>query len=118
MPEVLSRYPEVVIEVLRGSGARCGPGQEQTILKACPPERFCSMPTGETCVYGLDEIGKMTQVSPKDLADRVCAAPSRTSATCGAAAGETPGTWEPGALVMVGLLAAAWLRRLTRAGTG
>jgi hypothetical protein len=74
MPEVLTKYPDVVIRVLQGGGARCGPGQEQKILKSCPPDRFCSTATGETCVYGLDEIGKMTQIQKGELAARVCPA--------------------------------------------
>ena len=80
MPEVLTKHPDIVLEVLKGGGARCGPGQEQKILKACPPERFCATPTGETCVYGLEEIGQMTQISTADLAQRVCAGSQVTNA--------------------------------------
>jgi len=72
MPEVLTKYPDIVIAVLQGGGARCGPGQEPKILKDCPPTRFCATSSGETCVYGLEDIGKMTQISRKDLAERVC----------------------------------------------
>ncbi|HVS30495.1 MAG TPA: hypothetical protein VMS98_03475 [Thermoanaerobaculia bacterium] len=67
MPEQISKYPEVTIAVLKGAGGRCGEGVEQKILTACPPERFCSMPTGEICVYGLAEIPKMTQIKTADL---------------------------------------------------
>lgn len=67
MPEVITKYPETVVQVLRGPGAKCGPGQEQKILKACPPERFCSLPSGELCVYGIQEIRMMTQVTPEEV---------------------------------------------------
>jgi len=47
MPEVISKYPDVVLHVLEGAGDRCGVAAEQRILKKCSPERFCSLPTGE-----------------------------------------------------------------------
>ncbi len=67
MPEILTKYPDVVIQVLRESGAKCGVGAPQQILTSCPPERFCSMPTGEVCVYGLNEIPRMTQITAAEI---------------------------------------------------
>ncbi|HEX3035029.1 MAG TPA: hypothetical protein VHT73_07820 [Thermodesulfobacteriota bacterium] len=67
MPEIISKYPDTVLKVLSGAGARCGEGVEQNILKECPPERFCSLPTGEICVYGIDEIPEMTQVTLSEI---------------------------------------------------
>lgn len=67
MPEILTKYPDVVIQVMRESGDRCGVGAPQQILTSCPPERFCSMPTGEVCIYGLDEIHGMTQITPTEI---------------------------------------------------
>jgi hypothetical protein len=67
MPEVISKHPDVTIAVLRGAGARCGEGAPQTILTACPADRFCSTPTGEICVFGLDEVPRMTQISPAEI---------------------------------------------------
>ncbi|HZN48918.1 MAG TPA: hypothetical protein VFB71_14945, partial [Ramlibacter sp.] len=29
----------------------------------CPAERFCQLPGGEICVYGLPEAARMTQVN-------------------------------------------------------
>ena len=78
MPELLTKHPEVAIQVLEGGGARCGPGQEQKILKQCRPERFCSTSSGELCVFGLDEVAKMTQVSR----DELCAAGGNRSSAC------------------------------------
>lgn len=69
MPELLTKHPEVAIQVLEGGRARCGPGQEQTILKQCPPERFCSTSSGELCVFGLDELPKMTQISRAEICE-------------------------------------------------
>ena len=67
MPEIVSKYPEVVLKVLKRSGVECGTGKPQKILKACPAERFCSLPGGELCVYGTDEISEMTQIKMDDL---------------------------------------------------
>ncbi len=67
MPELITKYPDVVIQILNGSGARCAQGEPQQILTACPAERFCALPNGELCVYGLDEVGGITQISGADL---------------------------------------------------
>lgn len=72
MPEQIAKYPEVTLEVLKGAGARCGEGVEQKILKQCPVERFCSLPTGEICVYGVAEIPRMTQITREELSTVVC----------------------------------------------
>ena len=110
MPEQLTRHPEVTLEVLRGAGAACGTGAPQRILTKCPAERFCSLPTGELCIYGLDEVPKMTQISARDLA-----------AASGPAPGALPdlSTWlEVLVLVVVLLLgiAVGALWRRSRAG--
>jgi hypothetical protein len=72
MPEQISKYPDVTLQVLRESGATCGQGAPQNILKQCPRERFCSLRSGEICVYGINEIPKMTQVTTQELAKVVC----------------------------------------------
>ena len=72
MPEQISKYPDVTLQVLKESGAVCGQGAPQTILKQCPRDRFCSLKTGEICVYGISDIPKMTQVTTQELAKVVC----------------------------------------------
>ena len=72
MPEQISKYPDVTLKVLKGAGARCGEGAEQKILTECPREQFCSLTTGEICVFGIDEIPKMTQITTQELARVVC----------------------------------------------
>src|SRR5688500_18301786 len=72
MPEQISKYPEVTLQVLRESGAVCGQGAQQKILKQCPRDRFCSLRTGEICVFGINEIPKMTQITSQELAQVVC----------------------------------------------
>ena len=67
MPEILTKYPEIVLQIFREAGIRCGSGAPQRILTSCPPERFCSFPTGEICVYGLNEVPKMTQISAVEI---------------------------------------------------
>ena len=78
MPEQISKYPEVTLKVLKGAGAVCGEGGEQKILTRCPAERFCALPTGEICVYGLEDIPQMTQITPQEIASVVCP-PSQAS---------------------------------------
>lgn len=68
MPELISKYPDVTLQILREAGARCGEGVEQKILTKCPPAQFCALPTGELCVYGMDAVPRMTQISPGELA--------------------------------------------------
>jgi hypothetical protein len=76
MPELLTQYPDVALEVLRSEGARCGAGIEPKILTRCQPERFCALAGGELCVYGPQELHQMTQLSRAEL----CA--SHASARC------------------------------------
>jgi hypothetical protein len=72
MPEQISKYPEVTLQVLTGAGARCGEGIPPKILVKCPAERFCALPGGEICVYGITQIPQMTQITTKELAQVVC----------------------------------------------
>ncbi|EKD72197.1 MAG: hypothetical protein ACD_45C00739G0004 [uncultured bacterium] len=67
MPEIITKYPEVVMQVLQGSGAKCGTGEKQKILTHCPPGQFCSLPAGEMCVYGIQDISHMQQVSSTEI---------------------------------------------------
>lgn len=71
MPEQITKYPDVTLKVLKGTGAVCGEGAPQKILRQCPAERFCSLPTGEICVYGINEIPQMTQITLQELAQVV-----------------------------------------------
>lgn len=68
MPELISKYPDVTLQILREAGAHCGEGVEQKILTKCPPAQFCALPTGELCIYGMDAIPRMTQITPRELA--------------------------------------------------
>lgn len=44
MPEQITKYPDITLQVLSEAGAVCGQGAPQKILKQCPVERFCSHP--------------------------------------------------------------------------
>ncbi len=66
MPEQLTKHPDVTLQVLRSAGARCGENEAQQILTTCPPERFCKLPGGEMCIYGLADAPRMTQISPAE----------------------------------------------------
>ena len=72
MPEQISKYPDVTLKVLKGAGAVCGKGAKQKILTQCPAEQFCKLPTGEICVYGVEQIPQMTQITTSELARVVC----------------------------------------------
>lgn len=65
MPEVLTKYPDIVMKLLRKLGAKCGLQETSspTILKDCPRSNFCEVPNGELCVLGLDKADKLTQFS-------------------------------------------------------
>lgn len=67
MPEVVTKHPDVVKQVLESAGARCGAGAPQKILVRCPREQFCSLPGGEICVYPASGIAEMTQLSRAEL---------------------------------------------------
>lgn len=68
MPEQITKHPEVTLKVLKDAGAICGEGAPQKILTQCPKERFCSLPSGEICIYGIDQIPQMTQIKAQELA--------------------------------------------------
>jgi hypothetical protein len=56
----------VTLQVLQSAGARCARGAPQEILKACPPARFCKLPGGEVCIYGIADAPRMTQFTAAD----------------------------------------------------
>lgn len=68
------------------------------ILTKCPAERFCALPTGEICVYGIKEIPQMTQITTKELARVVCP-DARQSSTA------FPAPWGIEMTVLAGALA-------------
>lgn len=67
MPEILTKHPDIVIQVLEGAGVRCGGGQKPRILKSCPSAQLCTTPNGELCVYGPTELEAMTQLSHAEI---------------------------------------------------
>ena len=82
MPEQLTKHPEVTLQVLRSSGAKCAEGAKQEILTQCPAQRFCKLPGGELCVFGLSDASKMTQITAaewKALVQSLPATPLKTS---------------------------------------
>jgi hypothetical protein len=123
MPEQLTKHPEVTLQVLKSGGARCGEGAPQTILSTCPAERFCALPGGEICVYGLPDAAAMTQLEPADW--QALAARTTTTAVPAAPSAETAplaqawGAGLPAGLalgVLLGLLAAWAMQRLRQRG--
>lgn len=58
-------------------GARCGTGTKPEILTKCPTDKFCTLAGGEFCIYGSDELAKMTQLAPSDLCKSADAATGR-----------------------------------------
>jgi hypothetical protein len=86
MPEQLTKHPDVTLQVLRSGGAQCAAGQPQEILTACPAERFCKLPGGEICVYGLGEMARMTQITPAEWHGAIATVP-RDGPASGASGG-------------------------------
>ncbi|GIX28133.1 hypothetical protein [Pelomicrobium sp. G1] len=109
MPEQISKYPEVTIQVLQSAGARCGPGVEKNILTRCPSERFCALPGGEICVYGLDQIPHMTQITREELARVAC--PPRSLSGVGLESALLPEAGALGAAFALGMVVGALSRR-------
>ena len=121
MPELLTKHPEVTLDVLRSAGVVCGErAAPQTILTKCPVDRFCKAPGGELCVYGLRDASSMAQITKADWegmativplfgatsepAQTTHDGPALQAAFAGAGTGLLVG-------VAVGLAIAAWQRR-------
>lgn len=79
MPEILTKYPEVVLQILNDAGAKCGKGATPQILKNCSAENFCALPTGELCIYNLNNVSSMTQLSAFDLQESYSHIPTMLS---------------------------------------
>ena len=124
MPEQLTKHPEVTLDVLRSAGVVCGKGAApQAILTTCPVDRFCKLPGGELCVYGLRDAASMAQItkadwqglatilplfSPEpDAAPAAEHGPALQAAFAGVGAGLLVG-------VAIGLAVAGWRRRRRR----
>ena len=67
MPELVTKYPELALKELKDANVPCGTGASQKILVTCPKDRFCALPTGELCIYGIKEVPRMTQITSLDL---------------------------------------------------
>jgi hypothetical protein len=78
MPEQLTKHPEVTLQVLRSSGAKCSEGAAQEILTQCPAERFCKLPGGEICVFGLADASRMTQITTAEWRALAPTAPAQS----------------------------------------
>lgn len=68
MPEIITKHPDIVLKLLQDAGAKCDTGDAK-ILTHCPKEQFCSFKNGEICVYGINNITSMTQISSVDIAE-------------------------------------------------
>lgn len=112
MPEQLTKHPDVTLQVLKSAGAKCGEGLPQEILTACPAARFCKLPGGEVCIYGLPEAKTMTQIGTAEWATLAPLRPEPTAAL--------PWAWIVPALFVGALLGWLLSRRKppgSRAGT-
>jgi len=79
MPEIVTKYPAILLKELKDTGGKCGEGARQKILTKCPVDRFCSLPTGEICVYDLNNMGTMTQISFAEWSEKVKDVPAMMS---------------------------------------
>jgi hypothetical protein len=106
MPEVVTKHPDVVKEVLQSAGAKCGVGAPQKILTKCPREQFCALPGGEVCVYAPSEVGEMTQLTRAEL----CASRSEGQAPAGGVLAEAA-PWGAASMLPAAIIAAVIARR-------
>ena len=67
MPEMITKYPDLAIDILKSANIPCGENIKPTILTTCPKKDFCSLPQGEICVYGVKDTLKSTQIAGTDL---------------------------------------------------
>ena len=67
MPELLTKYPDIALGILKSANVDCGSGTKPKILISCPKQNFCSLSTGELCVYGIADIPQMTQINSLDF---------------------------------------------------
>lgn len=81
MPEILTKYPDLAIMEIKSAGGKCGENLKKQILTSCPTDRFCVLPKGEICVYGIKEITQMTQFNATDLNPYLCKDPGIYSDT-------------------------------------
>ena len=86
VPELLTKNPAEVLELLRSQGAQCGVGIRPEVLTGCPQDRFCKLQDGELCVYGAGELGLMTELTREDVCGPV-PVPSAATAHAGPAVG-------------------------------
>ena len=61
MPEILTKHPKIVMDLLSEMGAKCQLSASPSILTDCPSKNFCSLPGGELCVLGLNDVNRLTQ---------------------------------------------------------
>lgn len=67
MPELISKYPDSALRILKSGKINCGNGAPQNILVTCPKENFCSLPQGELCIYDVKNTFSSTQINMVDL---------------------------------------------------
>ena len=128
MPEQLTKHPEVTLDVLRSAGAVCGErAAPQAILTTCPVDRFCKLPGGEICVYGLRDAPLMSQITKADwqgmatVLPLFSAEPERTPAVSPEPALQAAFAGGGARLligVAVGLAVAGWRRRRRHTRSG
>lgn len=110
MPEQLTKHPDVTLQALKSAGATCSEGAPQKILTSCPKERFCSLPGGEMCIYGLDQAAQMTQIKPAELTNALqIALPPEAAASKDISAMEA---FAVGAVFIAGIALGRWWPRV------
>jgi hypothetical protein len=110
MPEVITKHPDVVKEVLESAGAKCGAGAPQKILTECPREQFCALPGGELCVFAVRDVPNMTQLSRAEL----CEARTEARPPGGGALDAATAQWGVATILPAVIIVAAAVRRRRR----
>lgn len=112
MPELITEHPIALRHKLEAAGGRCGEEAEPEVLVDCPPEQFCSLPEGEVCIYGIEEIPDMAVTELELIREAACPP------------GFLPWSGEPLGLgvwaftLIVAMAIGSWMTRRTRSGAG
>jgi len=67
MPELITKYPEIALEVLKSANIPCSENIKPKILIDCPQHNFCSLPQGELCVYSVKDTLHTAQFAAADF---------------------------------------------------
>ena len=67
MPDIITKHPDVVINILKNANIVCGENIKPSMLTSCPKDSFCTLPKGELCIYDVKDALHTSQITQLDL---------------------------------------------------